>query len=78
MARGAMKYRFGAGFLEAVQARGLTIQKLAELAHVSPATASAALHGREVQIATAQRIARAVTQAPIVPGLEEWRAGLGE
>ncbi len=72
-----MMYRFGPGFQQAVQARGLTIHKLAELAHVSPATASAALHGRELYIGTAQRIARAVTLAPIVPGLEEWAADIG-
>jgi transcriptional regulator with XRE-family HTH domain len=73
-----MRYRFGAGFSEAVQIRGLTAQKLAQLAQVSPATASAALRGRDVQMASALRIARAVTQAPVVPELEQWGSALAD
>jgi predicted transcriptional regulator len=72
-----MMYRFGTGFREAVQVRGLTIHTLAQLAHVSPATAAAALRGRDLQVSTAQRIARAVANAPVVPGMEEWRADPG-
>lgn len=67
-----MKYQFGPAFLDAVRVRGLTATKLAELAHVSTATAAAALHGREVQIGTALRLARAVAETPVVPALEQW------
>jgi plasmid maintenance system antidote protein VapI len=72
-----MKYRFGEGFSEAVRVRGLSAQRLAQLAHVSPATVSAALHGRDVQVTTALRIARAVTDAPVIPLLEQWSDGSG-
>lgn len=71
-------YRFGADFTQAVKARGLTVQRLAELAGVSPATASAALRGKDVQMASALRIASAVTRAPVVPELEQWGAGLAD
>lgn len=74
-----MKYRFGEGFAEAVRVRGLTVSKLAALAHVSPATASAAVRGNEVQISTALRIARAVNEAPVIDVLERWAGpDLGE
>ena len=71
----AMKYRFGEQFAGAVRIRGLTVSQLAERAGVSPGTVAAALHGREVQIRTALRIARAVSEAPVVPALEEWAEG---
>lgn len=67
-----MKYRFGPAFSDAVRVRGLTATRLAQLAHVSTATAAAALQGRELQIATALRLARAVSEAPVVPALEQW------
>jgi len=67
-----MKYQFGPEFAKAVRIRGLTAQRLAKLASVSPATVGAALHGRAVQIATALRIVRAVTETPVIDGLEEW------
>lgn len=70
-----MKYRFGEQFADAVRIRGLTVSGLAELAGVSPGTAAAALHGRDVQIRTALRIAKAVSEAPVVPALEEWGVG---
>ena len=71
----AVKYRFGDQFADAVRVRGLTVSRLAELAGVSPGTVAAALHGREVQIRTALRIAKAVSEAPVVPALEEWADG---
>ncbi len=67
-----MKYRFDPSFAEAVRIRGLTVTKLAELAHVSSSTAAAAIRGRDVQIATALRLARAVMETPVVPALEQW------
>jgi len=70
-----MKYRFDISIVEAVRIRGLTINRLAQLAHVSPSTVSAAVHGQELQIATALRIARAVSQAPVVDELERWSRG---
>jgi len=73
-----MKYRFDITLVEAVRIRGLTVQRLAQLARVSPATVSAAIHGQEMQIATALRIARAVSETPIVDALERWSRGLDE
>jgi predicted transcriptional regulator len=73
-----VKYRFGADFATAVRVRGLTARRLAELASVSPATVGAALGGREVQIATALRIARAVTEVPVIKELDQWGYGLSE
>jgi hypothetical protein len=67
-----MKYRFGPAFSDAVRIRGLTVTRLAQLAHVSTATAAGAVQGRELQIATALRLARAVSEAPIIPALEQW------
>ena len=71
-----MKYRFSAAFAEAVRVRGLTAVELSRRAQVSPTTASAALHGREVQLSTALRLARAVTEAPVDPALQQWSGGL--
>jgi hypothetical protein len=71
-----MKYQFGPALADAVRVGGLTARTLAQSAHVSPAVVSAALHGREVQMATALRIARAVSQAPVVPELQQWHRGL--
>ena len=70
-----MKYRFSEQFADAVRIRGLTVARLAELAGVSPGTVAAALHGRDVQVRTAMRIARAVSETPVVPALEEWSDG---
>jgi predicted transcriptional regulator len=67
-----MKYRFGADLAKAVRVRGLTAQRLAELASVSPATIGSALRGREVQIATALQITRALTQVPVIEALSTW------
>lgn len=67
-----MKYQFGPAFSDAVRIRGLTVTRLAQVAHVSTATAAAALQGKELQIATALRLARAVSETPVVPALEQW------
>ena len=67
-----MRYQFGPSFADAVRIRGLTATRLAELANVSTATAAAALHGKELQMATALRLARAVTETPVIPALEQW------
>jgi len=69
---GAVKYRFSTDFREAVRIRGLTAAKLACLAHVAPATVAAALSGHELRLDTALRIAKAVSDAPVVPALETW------
>lgn len=67
-----MKYQFAPAFLEAVRIRGLTATKLAAIAHVSTSTVGAALQGKEVQMATALRLARAVADTPVIPALEQW------
>jgi hypothetical protein len=58
-------------FLHAIQIRGLT---LTELAKVSPATVSAAVRGRPVNIRTATLLCRAVSSRPVLPELETWAA----
>jgi predicted transcriptional regulator len=70
-----MMYRFGEGFSQALRVRGLTIQDVARKAAVSPATVSAAVHGRAVQITSATRIARAVTETKVLSELEVWIDG---
>jgi predicted transcriptional regulator len=67
-----MMYRFGDALSRALRVRGLTIQELARLAGVAPATASAAVNGRAVQITSATRIARAVREVRVVSELETW------
>lgn len=67
-----MMYVFGREFARALRIRGLSASRVAELARVSPATVGSALHGREVQVATAMRIARAVADAPVIDELEQW------
>jgi transcriptional regulator with XRE-family HTH domain len=63
---------FDAAFAHAVRIRGLTLTDLAHRAHVSVATASSAVRGRQVNIATALRLARVVGATPVVPELEAW------
>lgn len=67
-----MKYRFSGEFAEAVRVRGLTATQLAQRAGVAPATVAAALRGRDLQIQTAMRIAKAVADAPVIAALETW------
>lgn len=67
-----MRYRFGPTFGHAVRIRGLDLSRLASLADVSPATASCAVRGRDLNLRTAMRIAKVVAACPIVAELEEW------
>jgi transcriptional regulator with XRE-family HTH domain len=67
-----MRLILSAAFLRDVRARGLTYAKLAQRADLDPATVSAAANGASVNMATATRLARAIRETPIVPGLAEW------
>ncbi len=67
-----MRYQFGQAFCHAVRIRGLDITTLAGLAEVSPATVSAAVRGRSVNLRTAMRIARTVAGCPVVAELALW------
>lgn len=66
---------FDEDLLRAIRLRGLTLQEVAARAGISPATVSAAIHGRAVNMRTALRLARAVSSCPVVPELEAWLAG---
>jgi plasmid maintenance system antidote protein VapI len=61
-------------FLHAVRIRGLTIGELATRAELSPATASAAVHGRPLNIRSAVQLARALAASPVIEELERWAA----
>jgi hypothetical protein len=65
----------GQQFAVAVRMRGLTCAHLAEFAGVAPATGSAALCQRTVNMSTALRFCRAVEETPVVPALERWSKG---
>jgi transcriptional regulator with XRE-family HTH domain len=67
-----MKYRFGPALSRALQIRGLDMQRVAELANVSPATVSSAVRGRSLNLTTATRIAKVVARSPVLRELEEW------
>ena len=73
-----MKYRFGPQLATALRVRGLTARAVADAAQVAPATLASALHGREVQMRTALRIARVVADTPVIPELDELSRGLGD
>ena len=66
------RIRFGAELGYALQVRALTLSEAARLANVAVATVSAAVDGRQVNVGTALRIARAVAACPLVPELVEW------
>lgn len=51
--------------------RGLSGNELARLAHVSPATVSMAVNGREVAAGTLAKLAIGLSRADPVPGLGE-------
>jgi transcriptional regulator with XRE-family HTH domain len=59
-------------FAHALRVRGLTLTELASRARVTVATASAAVHGRPLNVATATRLARALAAVPVVSELETW------
>jgi hypothetical protein len=66
---------FDPEFLHAIHIRGLTIGELAQRARLSPATVSAAVHGKPVNVRSALLLARAVEGCPIVKELEQRAAG---
>jgi transcriptional regulator with XRE-family HTH domain len=59
-------------FAHALRVRGLTLTELAGRARVTVATASAAVHGRPLNVSTATRLARALAAVPVVSELEAW------
>ena len=61
--------------LRAVRVRGLTIGELAQRARLSPATVSAAVHGKPVNVRSAVLLARTLAACPVIKELEEWVAG---
>ena len=63
---------FDSEFVHAMRLRGLTLTVLAQRAGVNIATASAAVHGRPVNVRTALQLSRAVVSAPVIPELEAW------
>ena len=63
---------FDEDFAHALRVRGLTLTELANRARVSVATASAAVHGRPLNVSTATRLARALAAVPVVSELEAW------
>jgi predicted transcriptional regulator len=63
---------FTPDLLRAVKLRALTLDELARSARVSPATVSAAVRGKRVNVSTALRISRAVSARPPIPELESW------
>jgi predicted transcriptional regulator len=66
------RYVFGPEFAHAVRVRGLTLTELARRADVCVPTASSAVRGRPVNLATAIRLARVVKATPVIPELELW------
>jgi transcriptional regulator with XRE-family HTH domain len=50
--------------------RGLTGDQFARLAQVTPATVSHALNHHRVGLGTVRRFARALTLAPVLPGVD--------
>jgi hypothetical protein len=63
---------FDEEFAHALRIRGLTLTELANRARVTVATASAAVHGRPLNVSTATRLARALAAVPVVSELEAW------
>ncbi len=60
--------------LRAIQVRGLTVCDLAQRAQLSPATVSAAIHGKALNVRSALALARAIGSCPVVTELERWVA----
>ena len=69
---------FSHEFLIAIQIRGLTLTELAQRANVAPATVSAAVRGRQVNVSTALRLSRTVSACKVVPELVTWVGGANE
>ncbi len=66
---------FDPEFLHAIHLRGLTIGELAQRARLSPATVSAAIHGRPLNVRSAIRLARTLAGCPVITELEAWITG---
>ena len=67
-----VKYRFGPALAHALQIRGLDMQRVAEVARVSPATVSSAVRSHSLNMRTATRIAKVVADHSVLRELEEW------
>jgi hypothetical protein len=66
---------FDREFGHAVRIRGLTIGELAKRAGPSQATASAAVHGKPLNMRSAVQLARALAACPMIEELERWAEG---
>ena len=67
---------FDRELLRAIQIRGLTVGEIARRARLSPATVSAAIRGKSLNVRSAVLLARAVAACPVIPELEEWAVKL--
>jgi hypothetical protein len=68
-----MRFRFGPGLENALRVRGLDASRVAALADVAPATVSAAVRGRCLNVQTATRIAKAVAACEVSPNSNNGR-----
>jgi transcriptional regulator with XRE-family HTH domain len=68
------RFVFDRGLIHAVHLRGLTMGELAKRAELSPATVSAAVHGKPLNIRSAVRLARTLAACPVIDELEQWAA----
>jgi predicted transcriptional regulator len=75
--RHAMNTRivFDREFTHTIRIRGLTMGELAKRAGRSQATASAAVHGKPLNMRSAVQLARALAACPVIEELERWAAG---
>jgi hypothetical protein len=69
-----LRFRFGPALERALRVRGLDASSVAALADVAPATVSAAVRGRCLNVRTATRIAKVVAAHEVIPELQEWEA----
>jgi hypothetical protein len=65
---------FAPDFARAIKVRGLTLGEVAQRARLSGATASAAIHGKPVNMRSVLVLARTVAASPVIKELEEWLA----
>jgi hypothetical protein len=70
-----VRFRFGPAFEQALRIRGLDASMVANLADVAPATVSAAVRGRCLNVRTATRIGKVVAACEVIPELADWEAG---
>jgi hypothetical protein len=70
-----MRITFRGDLIYELAARGLDYRRAAELAGLSEITVSAAAHGRQVNLATAVRLAKLLHARPVNPELARCLVG---